>query len=156
MGIFRIKLGNGHDFHLEIHDVVLADVHQGCIRTHPGCTGGGVDGENASTGIQKVSRIAVDLEGRERSALRVNVDLLKNGSGLVVEDENIARKFDAYIPNIAESVSKSVFEGFYYTEEDFVNDVDLKNTKKASRNNDYIDGNDRELGTEEAEEDFEE
>ena len=73
-----------------------------------------------------------------------------------VEDENIARKFDAYIPNIAESVSKSVFEGFYYTEEDFVNDVDLKNTKKASRNNDYVDGDSRELGAEETEEDFEE
>ena len=57
-----------------------------------------------------------------------------------VEDEHISRKFDAYIPNIAEAASKSVFEGFYYTEEDFVNCMDLKNEDRASRNNDRYAG----------------
>ena len=64
-GVFRIELGNGPYRHFEVCDVGLVDVHHGCLGTHPGSACGGVNGEDALSGVQKVAGIAGDLEGGE-------------------------------------------------------------------------------------------
>ena len=43
-----------------------------------------------------------------------------------VKDADISRKFDAYVPDITRDAESSIFEGFAYTDEDFINEKDIQ------------------------------
>ena len=52
-----MELGDGHDDGLELHQLLLGDIHQRCIGAHPGGAGGGVHREDALAGVEPVAGV---------------------------------------------------------------------------------------------------
>ena len=96
-----IKLRNRHDLNVKIHQLVFADIDQRRVGTHPGRAGCRVHRKDALPGVQKIRRIAGDLERRERAALCVLCNGAQQRPGCVVEDFNftvIGRIAGALLP----------------------------------------------------------
>ena len=83
-GMLRVILGHGVYDGLKADDRVFADVQQGSVAAHPGGTRGGINGENALAGVQKIGGIAGDLEGGERAGGSVLGNGFQQLSGLSV------------------------------------------------------------------------
>ena len=83
--MFRVKLGNHPHGGLKLHQRILADIRQRSVRTHPGGSGGGVDGEDTLPRVEEVGGVAGDLKGGEGSRLHMLGDGAQNVLGVVVE-----------------------------------------------------------------------
>ena len=85
--IIRIRLRDRPDHCLKIHDLVLTDVEQRRVRSHPGRAGGRIHREQALPRVQEVCRIARDLKGRKCAAFRVFRNLREKFLRRVIEQE---------------------------------------------------------------------
>ena len=83
-GMLRVILGHGVYDGLKADDRVFTDVQQGSVAAHPGGTRGGINGENALAGVQKIGGIAGDFEGGERAGGSVLGNGFQQLSGLSV------------------------------------------------------------------------
>ena len=89
-GMLRVKLGNHPHGGLKLHQRILADIRQRSVRTHPGGSGSGINGENTLPGIQEVRRITGDLEGGKGTALYMFGNTIQEIRGGIVEKFNAA------------------------------------------------------------------
>ena len=88
--MLRVKLGNHPHGGLKLHQRILADIRQRSVRTHPGGSGGGINGENTLPGIQEVRRITGDLEGGKGTAFYMSGNIVQEIRGGIVEKFNAA------------------------------------------------------------------
>ena len=90
LGLFRVELRNGHDHRLELNYLVLADVHQRSIGSHPGSACSGIYGEDALAGVEEVGRIAGNLKGGEGSLFRMFRNISQKLCGSVMEEQYLS------------------------------------------------------------------
>lgn len=90
LGVLRVKLGDGHDGRLKVHKGVGTDVGEGGVGSHPGGTGGGVDGKDTLAGVEEVGGVAGDFEGGEGPGLHMLGDGGQQLLGGVVEELDVS------------------------------------------------------------------
>ena len=84
--ISRVVLRDRTDSRLKFDRLIRRDIRKRGIHAHPGRTGSGVDRKDALTRVQEISRVAGNLERRERTGLRMSGDLLEERTRRVVKD----------------------------------------------------------------------
>ena len=86
--MLRIILGNRAHRRPERDHLLLMNIQERRFGPHPGRPRGGVNGKNALPRVQEVSRVAADTKGGKSPALGMDVNLLQDATGLLIEDQH--------------------------------------------------------------------
>ena len=113
--IFRIKLGNRHHHRFKIHNLLLGNIHQGRVASHPGGTGGGVNGEDALAPVKEIGGVAVNFEGGECAALHLRRNVHQQFFGGIVKQQHIAAGGGIARIQLPEHLNHHIVGGFVNT-----------------------------------------
>ena len=122
-----IVLRDLHNDCFKVNEVFLRNVDVRRVSAHPCCACGGVDGEDALTGVQKVSGIAGYFKCGECTCTGVLGNLKEQGAGGIIENQYLACGGGVVGALLTEHTDHHIVGGFVDERDHYLLPVHLEN-----------------------------